>query len=179
MGLITATRAIELQPTLEAFTMAEIEATINAVSTFVENYCGRIFSQTTVVDEVIRTDQFGYHFLSRTPITSGSVTLKTYENQTLEAWILNTNSGELYCPSFPDQYLKVSYQGGYASAPSGLEVAVASMTLRACERLRRATGIASSQIGTVKTDFVTDSGFNDLLDSSIKALLSPFVRVGV
>lgn len=178
MGLITATRAIELQPTLEAFTMAEIEATINAVSTFVENYCGRIFSQTTVVDEVIRTDQFGYHFLSRTPITSGSVTLKTYENQTLEAWILNTNSGELYCSSTPDQYLKISYQGGYAAMPSGIEVATAALTLRQLERLKRPIGLASSRIGSVETSFVTVEG-DRLLDSSIKALLSPFVRVGV
>lgn len=175
MGLITATRAIELQPTLEAFAMAEIEATINAVSTFVENYCGRIFSQTTVIDEVIRTDQFGYHFLSRTPITSGSVTLKTYENQTLEAWILNTVSGELFCPSFADQFLKISYQGGYASMPAGLEVAVAAIALRQLEQLKRPIGLSTSRIGSVESSFSAVEG-DRVLNSSIKAMLSPFVR---
>lgn len=178
MGLITATRAIELQPNLEAYTMAEVEATINAVSTFVENFCGRIFTQTTVVDEVIRTDQFGYHFLARTPVTSGTVTLKSYQNQTLEGWILDTVSGELYCPSFSDQYLKISYQGGYASIPSGLEVAIAAITLRQIERLKRPIGLSSSKIGTVESSFATVTGDN-ILDSAIKALLSPFVRAGV
>lgn len=174
-GLISTTRAIELQPALEAYTTAEIEAVIDSVSAFIENYCGRKFAQETVTNELGRTDQFGYFYLARTPVT-GSITLKDSRDQTIETYVLNTVSGEVYCPSRPDQYLKASYLGGYATMPPGVEVAVASMTLRACERLRRATDVAATQIGTVKTDYATYLGFKDAMDGTVKALLSPFWR---
>jgi len=128
-----------------------------------------------VVNEVIRTDQFGYHFLARTPVISGTLSL-TFEGASVEAFIVNNISGELYCPSFPDRYLKVSYQGGYATIPAGIELAVASISLRMIERLRKPVGISSSQIGSVKTDFATDGTNHDFLDTSIKAILAPYWR---
>jgi len=175
MGLITTTRAIEIQPALEAFSTAEIQTAIDSASKFVESWCGRIFSLETVVNEVIRTDQFGYHFLARTPVISGTLSL-TFEGASVEAFVVNNNSGELYCPGYPDRYLKVSYQGGYATIPAGIELAVASITLRMLERLKMSVGISAKEIGSVKTQFVGAGDNYSQIDQSIKAILAPYWR---
>lgn len=173
MGLITTSRAIELQPALESYSTAEISAAIDSVSAAIESRCNRKFAQATLTDEVIETDQFGYAWIARPPITANSFSVKNLTGSALIFWTLNNSTGEFFMRSHPNSYLKVSYQGGFATMPAGIELATAAMALRLLSRLPKMGGVSSYQIGSESVSFQANA--NDLFDASIMALLGPYI----
>jgi len=181
MALITPSRAIELQPALESYSTAEIAAALESVSAAIESRCNRKFAQATVVDQVIETDQYGYTWLNRPPITAGSFSVKMLTGTAnLTGFILNTESGELILKSHPNHYLKASFQGGFATIPAGVELAAAAMTLRLLTRLPRLGSVSQIQIGSETTAFsVTGAEKYELFDPAILHILGPYILGGL
>ena len=174
MALCTTARAIEIQPALESYSTAEIAAALESVSAAIETRCGRKFGQSTVVDQVIETDQYGYTWLNRPPITAGTFSVKSMADNALGTfWSLNMSTGEFHIRSQPNQFLKVSFQGGFATIPAVVELAASSMALRLLQRLPKMGGIAKYQIGSESVDFQQNA--NDLFDAAILTILGPYM----
>lgn len=177
MALISAARAIELQPALESYSTAEIIAALESVSAAIETRCGRKFAFATVVNQVVETDQFGYTWINRPPIVSGSFSVVSMaDNSVGMYWTLNTDTGEFCIRSRPNNFLKVSFQGGFSTIPAGVELATAAMALRLLTKLPRLGSVASIQIGSETVSYsVTGAEKYELFDTAVMTLLSPFI----
>lgn len=176
-SLITAARAIELQPDLQSFSTTEINAMLDATSETVESLCGRKFALTAVTNESLETDQYGYGYLKRTPYVSG-LTIQTLQNVTIQNYLLNNDTGELFLPTNKSQLLKVSYTGGFATLPPAVELAVSSLAKRQLDRLGTAGNITSKEIGSVKIAYGSQVR-SVVIDESINTLLGPYMRRGI
>lgn len=178
MALITPSRAIELQPALESYSTAEIAAALESVSAAIESRCNRKFAQATVVDQVIETDQYGYSWINRPPITSGTFSVKSMADNALGIfWTLNNETGEFFIRSQPNRFLKISFQGGFATMPAGIELAAATLSFRLLQRLPKLGGVAKYQIGSESVDFQQNA--NDLFDAAVLTILSPYILGGL
>jgi hypothetical protein len=160
MALITPERATQLVPQLAKISSAQLTVYLGAASNMIEAACGRKFAFAEVIDEVVRADVYGRAWLVRTPVTSGSLSLKDLEGNDVSRWRLDTESGELEAPSYPNRILLASYEGGFETLPLELEMAVATFARYRSDRdqVISAGEITSKEIGSVKIGYGSASG---------------------
>lgn len=179
MSLITPQRAVDLVPQLTKLTPDRLAAHLDTASTTIESACCRKFAFATVTNESVRTDNYGVAWLERTPIVSGTLTLTDLKETAVNRWRLDTESGELNAPSFRDAFLLASYQGGYATIPPPIELAVASLARIDADRsASQASGeIASKQIGKVAVTYANISTMQAIpaIPKFVMDLIAPFM----
>lgn len=179
MSLITSQRAVELVPQLAKLSPERLAAYLDAASDAIEAACCRKFASATVTDEVVRTDNYGMAWLERTPTVPGTFTLTDLEETPVNRWRLDTDTGELKVPSFPDALLLASYEGGFETIPAAIELAVASLARIDSDRsASQASGeIASKEIGKVKVAYFNASTMQAVpaIPKFVMDLIAPYM----
>lgn len=169
MALITAQRAKDLVPQLEKLSPERLAAYLDSSSNAIEAACGRKFAFSVVVNEVVRTDNYGFAWLERTPVVTGSLVLTDLEETPVARWQLDTESGELKTPRLRDALLLASYSGGFSTLPAELELAVASLARYRSDRDQTVSSgeVVSKEIGKVKIGYGQTTGANDTIPKPI------------
>jgi hypothetical protein len=155
MALITAARAVALVPQLAKLSTDQLAATLDVASNAIEAACGRKFAFAEVVDETLRMDVYGNAWLERSPVVSGTLSLKDLDNYPIGRWRLDTDCGELEVPTMANRILLATYDGGFTTIPFEIELAVANFARYRSERDASVSSgeIASKEIGSVKVTY--------------------------
>lgn len=158
-ALITNERAVALVPQLASVSSDQLTAQLDSASKIIEAACGRKFACGFVVEEPVLTDVYGYAWIQRSPVMSGTLTLTDLDNVAVNRWRLDTESGELWVPSYPARHLKATYQGGFDPLPAELELAVANFArINIVRQSSQADGeIESKKIGSVEITYASPS----------------------
>lgn len=155
MALITSERAVALVPQLAKMSSETLAAYLDAASNLIETACGRRFAFAEVVDETVRTDVYGSAWLERSPVSTGTLSLRDLDGTSIGRWRLDTECGELDVPGRPCRILLASYEGGFATIPPEIELAVANFARYRVERDQSVSAgeIVSKEIGSVKITY--------------------------
>ncbi len=124
---------------------------INAVTDYIESYCGRRFKDTTYTDEYYDGDGETDLILKQFPITDTAEISITFVSDDVETAVDNddlefyNDEGMIYYPRWPRgrKNIKITYSAGYATIPADL--AQACIELVATIHNRRKTGGAKSE----------------------------------
>jgi len=180
VGAITLDAVRVLSPCLPAD--AQGAALLVSAVEWCEQHCGRKFDASSVVDEMTRTvrdDAAGevrhYIYLARPPVSA--VTSLTLDEAPLNSTLFEVVSDggraeRLFIKTYenvPGYAARVSYDGGWAAAPAGVVLAVATLMGRMLDRLQHGA-VGSESSGGESASYL---GVGPMYDE-IRAMLRPY-----
>lgn len=134
-----------------------LELLVNSVSEWIENECGRVFkdSASNIVElhdgegSMIFPRQWPINSIASIESRSGSLGAPTWTAYTTNDYTYDSRAGIIYfaTPVFCDkQNIRLTYQGGFLTIPSDLELACIKMTSKEFDK-RKSQGVPQEGVG--------------------------------